>query len=97
MTISVHLFKQMRSSVLQHQIAWFVLKCPCQTNSELELKYRLGADCCSMRAEISPFWVNGIATEKKENSVLSGLLLCYSPILSATLATGCVLRCLEET
>lgn len=87
----MHLFKHMKSSVLQHQITWFVLKSPCQTNSELELKYWLGAGCCSMQAEISPFWVNGIATEKKENSVLSGLLLCFSPVFSATLATGSVL------
>lgn len=34
MTISVHLFKQMRSSMLQYQIAWFVQKFPCQTRFE---------------------------------------------------------------
>lgn len=78
MTISVHLFKQMRSSVLQHQIAWFVLKSPCQTNFEQEPKYRLRAGCCSRQAEISPFWVNCTATAKeKENTRVSWLVLCY--------------------
>lgn len=73
MTICAHLFKHTKSSVLHHQIAWFVLKSPCQTNSELELKYWLGAGCCSMQAEISPFWVNGIATEKKKIRFFQGI------------------------
>lgn len=48
MTISVHLLKQMRSSVLQYQTAWFVLKSPRQTKFEQELKFRLGAQFCSI-------------------------------------------------
>lgn len=98
MTISVHLFKQMRSSALQHQIAWFVLKSPpCQTNFEQEPKYRLPAGCCSTQADISPSWVNCIATEREGKfGRFMACALLRLPSLPL-LATGFVARCLEES
>ena len=82
MTISAHLFKQMRSSVLRHQIA--------AARDEISLVRQIwsrsrNADCALSAAACGmisppPGWI-ALPPRKEENTVISWLVLCYARLL----------------